>query len=319
MFSLNNCIGDYARKLTDNNERFIISGPLDQLYTDPDYTTNPRFNLLHSIISVCANDIGSEPCNLNKLGLLRLQKKINPIKNLFDISNKLNKNIRVSMSLDQFFDSLKAQGMVFGNKSGFPLEPGYSSSNEMAVIYQGVICVNITVIIKGLSEDVKDLKIMWPFFINFNSYSNNGNFSLLPEERHSNISPHIWNIPQFLIKSDNPTFADKNRTDKFLTKDIVDEYGVIINGVNRYNAWQNSNIYIIPVTSITITGSSSVVTGTEIQLGATVLPLTATNAGITWSSNNDNFATVDSMGKVTGVGAGTVSITATANDTSDVC
>ena len=77
-------------------------------------------------------------------------------------------------------------------------------------------------------------------------------------------------------------------------------------------------IPIIIVTGITITGSSSVVTGTEIQLGATVLPLNATNAGITWSSNNDNFATVDSMGKVTGVGAGTVSITATANDTSGV-
>jgi len=49
-------------------------------------------------------------------------------------------------------------------------------------------------------------------------------------------------------------------------------------------------------------------------LQVTVLPFDAGNTGVTWSSSNTGVATVDSSGKVTGVGDGTATITATAAD-----
>jgi len=72
----------------------------------------------------------------------------------------------------------------------------------------------------------------------------------------------------------------------------------------------------IAVKSITISGSDSVGVGKRIQLSATVTPTNATNQTITWSSNNEDIATVSSTGLVTGIKAGTVIITAKAGSVS---
>ncbi|BFT72326.1 S-layer homology domain-containing protein [Paenibacillus sp. P36] len=47
---------------------------------------------------------------------------------------------------------------------------------------------------------------------------------------------------------------------------------------------------------------------------ATVAPATANNKNVSWNSDNASVATVDATGKVVGVGAGTVKITASAED-----
>ena len=54
--------------------------------------------------------------------------------------------------------------------------------------------------------------------------------------------------------------------------------------------------------------------GETAQLNATVLPETATNRNVTWSSNAPGVATVDSSGKVTAVAPGTATITVTTAD-----
>ena len=81
-------------------------------------------------------------------------------------------------------------------------------------------------------------------------------------------------------------------------------------------------IETIPVTGITIKGSATSVTvGNKVNLSATVVPGDATNSGITWSSSNTAYATVDTNGVVTTKAAGagkSVVITATANDGSGV-
>ncbi|MBD5345987.1 MAG: hypothetical protein HDR92_02500 [Bacteroides sp.] len=58
--------------------------------------------------------------------------------------------------------------------------------------------------------------------------------------------------------------------------------------------------------------------GSTIQLIATVTPENATDKTITWKSTDDKIATVDENGVVTAVALGSVVITATANDGSDV-
>ena len=73
------------------------------------------------------------------------------------------------------------------------------------------------------------------------------------------------------------------------------------------------------VTSVTLDESELTIEKnfTE-QLTATVAPDDADNLSLTWTSDNEEVATVDENGLVTAVGEGTATITATANDGSGV-
>jgi uncharacterized protein YjdB len=71
----------------------------------------------------------------------------------------------------------------------------------------------------------------------------------------------------------------------------------------------------VAVTSVSVsTNTASIVAGGTIQLTATVLPSNATNKTVTWSSGNTAAATVNTSGLVTGVAAGTATITVTTQD-----
>ena len=75
----------------------------------------------------------------------------------------------------------------------------------------------------------------------------------------------------------------------------------------------------ILVNSITLNRSTaSVEVGSTVSLTATVSPSNAADRTLTWSSSNTAIATVSSNGVVTGVKAGTATITATSNDGSGV-
>ena len=72
------------------------------------------------------------------------------------------------------------------------------------------------------------------------------------------------------------------------------------------------------VTHILVTGTASLYVGDTAKLTAKVEPTNATNPAVTWSSNNESVAIVGTDGTVTAVSAGTATITATAQDGSDV-
>jgi lactocepin len=77
---------------------------------------------------------------------------------------------------------------------------------------------------------------------------------------------------------------------------------------------QNFDIDPYGVSSVTITpGTLDLYKGDTADLTAKVLPLTATDRTVTWSSANTSVATVDEFGKVTAVGKGTTTVRATAN------
>lgn len=72
---------------------------------------------------------------------------------------------------------------------------------------------------------------------------------------------------------------------------------------------------IVPVTSVTVSPTAlSVETGESEQLTATVLPANATNKRVLWTSSNTQVALVNGSGLVSGVAAGTATITATTED-----
>lgn len=73
------------------------------------------------------------------------------------------------------------------------------------------------------------------------------------------------------------------------------------------NGKQNSRV----VYGVTVTGSTTVASGSATQLNASWIPSNIVDTGgITWTSSNPAFATVSETGLVTGVAAGTVIITA---------
>ncbi|MFW6327598.1 MAG: glycosyl hydrolase family 8 [Bacteroidota bacterium] len=81
-------------------------------------------------------------------------------------------------------------------------------------------------------------------------------------------------------------------------------------------------IKTIPPSSISIDQSSVSLSPAEtIQLNATVLPEDVTYSGVTWTSSNENIATVDTTGLVTAISDGNANITATTEDgsLSDIC
>ena len=71
----------------------------------------------------------------------------------------------------------------------------------------------------------------------------------------------------------------------------------------------------VPATGVTVTpATTTVVVGATRQLTGTVLPADATDKSGTWTTSDATKATVSSTGLVTGVGAGTTTITFKSND-----
>ena len=83
------------------------------------------------------------------------------------------------------------------------------------------------------------------------------------------------------------------------------------------NMTADCQVTVIPkrVKSITINeGQVSIERTKTTQLTVTILPEDAGDKSVTWSSDNDEIATVDDKGLVTAVATGTTTITATTND-----
>lgn len=66
----------------------------------------------------------------------------------------------------------------------------------------------------------------------------------------------------------------------------------------------------VPVTGVSLNKTeTTIAAGASETLTATVAPSNATNKAVTWATSDAKIATVDNAGKVTGVAAGTATIT----------
>ena len=86
------------------------------------------------------------------------------------------------------------------------------------------------------------------------------------------------------------------------------------NITSSINVVVDSNIY---VTGVSVSPSTlSLFNGESYSLTANIAPSNATNKSVTWSSSNNNVATVDANGKVTAKAQGSCTIYATSNENS---
>lgn len=112
-------------------------------------------------------------------------------------------------------------------------------------------------------------------------------------------------------------------TDMVANFDVIRNrmHSIIVNfredGAVDENSWRVDNSEIVDlVTSVSVTPSSYKFTelGETLLISATVLPLTAANKVLEWSSSNEDVAIVNSEGVVTAIGDGNCIITATSTD-----
>jgi uncharacterized protein YjdB len=115
--------------------------------------------------------------------------------------------------------------------------------------------------------------------------------------------------------SSNPNFATVTNTGS-VTGVLPGSVVITVRTTDgKFTSTHNLTVEKVAVESIGITGAKNTIGATEtISLTATVLPASATYKNITWVSNNENVATVNSSGLVTAVSAGAVTITATSVD-----
>ncbi|HUG12079.1 MAG TPA: Ig-like domain-containing protein [Opitutaceae bacterium] len=154
-----------------------------------------------------------------------------------------------------------------------------------------------------------------------------------------------WNWVQSNVPSDNPGWLDPNRNAASFaaSRGFGDWSGYIAAAVDRplgtmpfdLTAYAYVNYIregfnksavgapyeydpdigeIIPVTGVSLPVSLTLNAGEQQTLYPTIIPANATNQTVTWSSSDDNVATVDAVGLVSAVASGTATITVTTID-----
>lgn len=95
-----------------------------------------------------------------------------------------------------------------------------------------------------------------------------------------------------------------------LVKFVAPGYATIICKTLDNSYIATCNFYIsVPVESVTLDYTNEIMTmGSKLRITAEVLPLTATNRTVAWSSSNPSVCTVDQNGLVEAVGTGTATI-----------
>ena len=110
--------------------------------------------------------------------------------------------------------------------------------------------------------------------------------------------------------SDNPNIATVDNTGK-VTGVAAGTATITATSEKGKTATCTVTVKAVAVTGVSISPATATVKiGSTIALTADVTPTDATNKDVTWSSSDDNIATVIN-GKVTGIAEGTVTITAT--------
>jgi uncharacterized protein YjdB len=129
------------------------------------------------------------------------------------------------------------------------------------------------------------------------------------------IKPENATNKNVVWTSTNPTVAqvDANGNIKTLAAGTTK---ITATSVSNSKAAGSVTVNVVqPVTGVKVSKeSASIKIKGTIELKAIITPTNATNSDVSWKSSNTKFATVDDNGKVTGVKAGTVTITVTTDD-----
>ncbi len=140
------------------------------------------------------------------------------------------------------------------------------------------------------------------------------------EQLTATVAPDDADDPGLTWTSDNEEVATVDENG-LVTAVSVGEANITATAVDGSGVTATCKVTVTPklVTSVTLNKNELTIEKSfTAQLTATVAPDDADNLGLTWTSNNEEVATVDENGQVTAVGVGEANITATAADGSGV-
>ncbi|WP_173224376.1 S-layer homology domain-containing protein [Paenibacillus alba] len=148
-------------------------------------------------------------------------------------------------------------------------------------------------------------------------YDGNGSTSGTPptdgKAYSKGVTANVYSQDVDLVKT-GYTFAGWNtKTDGSGTSYAAGSTIAITGDTILYSRWLENTPASIPVTAITVSSNTySVYVGEKLQLNAVVAPSNATNTGVTWTvSQGSGNASISAEGVLTGLTAGTVTVTAT--------
>ena len=115
-----------------------------------------------------------------------------------------------------------------------------------------------------------------------------------------------------IIKNINPPYFGY-QSDKCLQKSTIYVPKISIDAYKKANVWKNAMLILpipVDVTSISMTGASTMKVGQTSQMEAVAYPLDADDRTILWETSNSEIATVSQSGVVTAISQGEVTIKA---------
>lgn len=239
-YAFNNIL---AQPLISNNFRRVIESPFET----SELLYDNSFNLLKILITAYEQDLGIPTECWDRCTFMNFSTTISKIKCLTDVAGTCGSNIKCSITLNEFFDNLEAQGLIMDPSSGLPLDP----SGNSGVIYTGLVAANITANFHSTTPDVKDVQIKWPFLVNFNSYTDpSGGNTIWPKIYWiEDINGNATTIPRSDTGLKQPTVYDVAGTPAFVSNALIgfpraafDLSGVHYDAYNRYTAYQYSSI-----------------------------------------------------------------------------
>ena len=116
------------------------------------------YNLMTELLDHYTEHLEESPLCWDVCSRVEFEKKVSSIKSLFDVGVC---NVKCSLSLDEFFDSLSAHGVEISEVTGMPTLAA-QQKKVVALVTTKFVSQNT-----GGEDGVPDLNISWPFRIDF--------------------------------------------------------------------------------------------------------------------------------------------------------
>ena len=220
---------------------------------------------------------------------------------------------------DGFTKGSRVQNKISQTLKDLKLEAGKAYSIKLVV---GIESVKIDVKVEPWDTDeaAKDVDLPYNPAIMVSNITINGPSSLNVGEDGTftaTVEPVSATDATYTWSSSDPNIATVDQTGKVtaVAAGTVTIYAEANDG-SGVKGECTVAISTVPVSSITLDKTAvTIIAGQTANVSVTeVLPADATDKTYTWSSDNEDIATVDQNGVITAVATGTANITATAND-----
>ncbi len=116
------------------------------------------YNLMNELLEHYTEHLEESPLCWDVCSRVEFEKKVSSIKSLFDVGVC---NVKCSLSLDEFFDSLSAHGIEISEVTGMPTLAA-QQKKVVALVTTKFVSQNT-----GGDDAVPDLNVSWPFRIDF--------------------------------------------------------------------------------------------------------------------------------------------------------